>query len=46
MATWTKHLDVESACPEFKRDKLTFINMRFCPWAQRTHLVLEAKGIP
>lgn len=44
--SWSKHLDSSSKCPEFCNDKVTFINMRFCPYAQRTLLVLEAKNIP
>ena len=32
--------------PIFSKDKLTFLNMRLCPFAQRTALVLEAKKIP
>jgi len=31
--------------PEIDPDKLTLINMRFCPYAQRTVLCLNAKGI-
>ena len=45
MPTWSKHLDKFSQCPEFSKNKLTFINMRFCPFAQRVRLVLDAKKI-
>jgi len=46
MAKWAKHLAAGSECPTFAKDKLTFLNMRFCPYAQRTQLVLDAKKIP
>ena len=46
MANWAKHLAAGSECPVFAKDKLTFLNMRFCPYAQRTQLVLDAKKIP
>merc|ERR1712107_454250 len=46
MAPWPKHLDVSSECPSLDKNKVAFINMRYCPFAQRTALVLEAKNIP
>ena len=46
MPSWSKHLDATSPCPEFSKEKLTFMNMRFCPYAQRVRLVLDAKEIP
>lgn len=46
MPNWSKHLDEFSECPKLSKDKLTFMNMRFCPYAQRVRLVLDAKEIP
>ena len=46
MPNWSKHLDEFSECPKLSKDKLTFMNMRFCPYAQRVRLVLDAKKIP
>jgi len=46
MPNWSKHLDEFSQCPKLSKDKLTFMNMRFCPYAQRVRLVLDAKEIP
>jgi len=46
MPSWSKHLDEFSECPKLSKDKLTFMNMRFCPYAQRVRLVLDAKKIP
>ena len=40
------HFTAGSKSPDFNNpDKYYFINMRFCPFAQRTALVLIAKGI-
>ena len=44
--SWPKHHDSKSEKPTFDGEKVTFINMRFCPFAQRAALVLEAKKIP
>jgi len=46
MAPWSKHLDANYPCPNFAKDKITLLNMRFCPFAQRAVLVLTAKQIP
>lgn len=35
-----------SVCPPLKPGLMRFYNMRFCPFAQRTRLVLEYKKIP
>ena len=35
-----------STCPEVKPGVLRLYSMRFCPYAQRTRLVLAAKRIP
>jgi len=41
------HLGKGSQAPKFPEDgKLRLYSMRFCPYAQRAHLVLEAKRIP
>ncbi|CRL00065.1 CLUMA_CG013351, isoform A [Clunio marinus] len=41
------HLGKGSQPPTFPEDgKLRLYSMRFCPFAQRVHLVLEAKNIP
>merc|ERR1712130_659359 len=40
------HLAAGSAPPNVNPDKITVYNMRFCPFAQRTILVLLAKKIP
>jgi len=43
----TLHLTKGSQIPKFPEDgKLRLYSMRFCPYAQRAHLVLEAKNIP
>lgn len=43
----TLHCLSGSSIPKFPDDgKLRLYSMRFCPYAQRAHLVLEAKGIP
>uniref|UniRef100_A0A0K8TTU5 Putative glutathione s-transferase omega-1-like protein n=1 Tax=Tabanus bromius TaxID=304241 RepID=A0A0K8TTU5_TABBR len=42
-----KHLGRGSSFPTLPDDgKLVLLSMRFCPYAQRVHLVLDAKGIP
>ena len=41
-----KHLAAGSACPPMDPKKVTLINMRLCPYAQRAALVLIAKNIP
>merc|ERR1712130_1000216 len=40
------HLAAGSSPPNVNPDKVTVYNMRFCPFAQRTILVLLAKKIP
>jgi len=41
------HLSTGSKIPEIKNDgKVRLYSMRFCPWAQRAHLILDAKEIP
>lgn len=42
----TKHLTSGSECPPLKSGVLRCYSMKFCPYAQRTRLVLAAKGIP
>jgi len=42
----TKHLTVGSKAPPLEKGKLRLYSMRFCPYAQRIHLVLDAKQIP
>jgi len=42
----TKHLSTGSTAPPLVPGKLRFYSMRFCPYAQRIHLVLDAKKIP
>merc|ERR1712168_1581511 len=39
------HHATGSQRPDIHNDKLTLINMRFCPYAQRTVLCLNAKGV-
>jgi len=39
------HHATGSPRPDIHNDKLTLINMRFCPYAQRTVLCLNAKGV-
>uniref|UniRef100_H2B648 Glutathione S-transferase omega n=1 Tax=Paracyclopina nana TaxID=565004 RepID=H2B648_PARNA len=46
MVRWSKHLDSSDECPKIDKNKLTLFNMRYCPYAQRTVLALEAKKIP
>ena len=41
-----KHLVAGSQCPPMDPKKVTLINMRLCPYAQRAALVLIAKEIP
>ncbi|KAG7189805.1 hypothetical protein KM043_017465 [Ampulex compressa] len=42
----TKHLSVGSVAPPVVPGKIRLYSMRFCPYAQRIHLVLDAKQIP
>ncbi|XP_032667113.1 pyrimidodiazepine synthase-like [Odontomachus brunneus] len=42
----TKHLSTGSIPPPLVRGKLRLYSMRFCPYAQRILLVLDAKQIP
>ncbi|KAI4503813.1 hypothetical protein M0802_001216 [Mischocyttarus mexicanus] len=42
----TKHLTTGSICPPIASGKIRLYSMRFCPYAQRVHLVLDAKKIP
>ncbi|RLU15484.1 hypothetical protein DMN91_012478 [Ooceraea biroi] len=42
----TKHLSTGSVQPPLVPGKIRLYSMRFCPYAQRTHLVLDAKQIP
>ncbi|XP_018403113.1 PREDICTED: pyrimidodiazepine synthase-like [Cyphomyrmex costatus] len=41
-----KHLSIGSVPPPLVPGKLRLYSMRFCPYAQRIHLVLDAKQIP
>ncbi|OWF53844.1 glutathione S-transferase omega-1-like isoform X1 [Mizuhopecten yessoensis] len=41
-----KHLGKESTCPPLTAGRLRLYSMKFCPYAQRTRLVLEYKNIP
>ncbi|GLV33777.1 sepia [Carabus blaptoides fortunei] len=41
-----KHLAKGSRQPPLQKGKLRLYTMRFCPFAQRVHLVLDAKKIP
>ena len=40
------HLETGSACPPLKPGVLRIYSMKFCPWAQKTRLVLAHKNIP
>lgn len=42
----TKHLSTGSVPPPLVPGKIRLYSMRFCPYAQRVHLVLDAKQIP
>jgi len=41
-----KHFSVGSVPPPLVPGKLRLYSMRFCPYAQRIHLVLDAKRVP
>jgi len=41
-----KHLSTGSKCPPLVPGKMRLYSMRFCPFAQRVHLVLDIKNIP
>ncbi|XP_069700911.1 pyrimidodiazepine synthase-like [Periplaneta americana] len=41
-----RHLGKGSTNPPFTKGKLRLYSMRFCPYAERIHLVLDAKHIP
>lgn len=41
-----EHLTIGSKNPPLVKGKLRLYSMRFCPYAQRAHLVLNAKNIP
>ncbi|XP_008556151.1 pyrimidodiazepine synthase [Microplitis demolitor] len=41
-----KHLSTGSVAPPVVPGKLRLYSMRFCPYAQRVHLVLDTKKIP
>lgn len=42
----SKHLAAGSVAPPIKPGKIRLYSMRFCPYAQRIHLVLDAKKLP
>ena len=42
---WSPHLGPKDPCPAIDKSKLTLFNMRYCPYAQRTVLLLDAKKI-
>lgn len=42
----SKHLTTGSTNPPLQEGKLRLYSMRFCPYAQRVHLVVAAKQIP
>jgi len=47
MVTETRHYKAGDPEPTFPNDgKIQLLSMRFCPYAQRTHIILEAKKIP
>ena len=41
----SKHFKTGDPCPPLDANKVSVINMRFCPFAQRTLLILIKKGI-
>ena len=41
-----KHQSAGSAQSQYNPERVTVLNMRFCPFAQRTLLVLIKKNIP
>lgn len=41
-----RHLSAGSTTPPLTKGKLRLYSMRFCPYAERVHLVLDAKKIP
>ncbi|XP_069952610.1 pyrimidodiazepine synthase isoform X1 [Cherax quadricarinatus] len=41
----TKHLSSGSSCPPLEDGVMRVYSMKYCPYAQRTHLVLAAKNI-
>ena len=43
---WPRHLAPTDPAPKIDKSKLTLFNMRYCPYAQRTVLLLDAKKIP
>ncbi|PAA82959.1 hypothetical protein BOX15_Mlig029378g2, partial [Macrostomum lignano] len=42
----SKHLESGEPEPQLKPNLLTLYSMRFCPFAQRTRLVLQHKQLP
>ncbi|XP_076622591.1 pyrimidodiazepine synthase [Colletes latitarsis] len=46
MTMSSKHLAAGSVAPPLIPGKVRLYSMRFCPYAQRIHLVLDAKNIP
>uniref|UniRef100_A0A1B6EAL0 Glutathione transferase n=2 Tax=Clastoptera arizonana TaxID=38151 RepID=A0A1B6EAL0_9HEMI len=42
----TKHLSTGSKDPVLQKGKIRLYSMRFCPFAERVHLVLAAKKVP
>ncbi len=41
-----KHLEAGSKCPKIDNGVLRLYSMKYCPYAQRSRLVLLAKNIP